>query len=286
MAVIFTAFALAGCTAAFELFSRDVQVRILLPEASPSVLTMFPLSRETWILRWYDANGNEQSVHVEGSEADIVLEAGIFTPIIAIPVITTEGTPESAPEGATETVIFPQGFLPASGALFPLHAEGNPGSTTVRTDRIRALSALCAENVMLCASEGSGTGRRIAEAFNWIRFESLVSELECPGRLDRPRVVNALLAGSMRASSIREKPATVVTFVLPSRLPYTDGSILWPCDPGAEPLYVGISGAGIYTGSAVLCEGLHYWYNSLGILSVQVTGGTATATFFTSFPLR
>jgi hypothetical protein len=274
MVAIFVAFAFAGCTAAFEMLTRDVRVRIVLPEANPAVSTLFPQSCEAWSIRWYDSSGKVQSLRVEGSargsEVEITLEAGIFTPIIAIPEITD-----------SESILFAQEVLPLAGGLFPLHAEGSPGRTSLRLDRIRALSAECAKRTMLCAAGGIYTGRRIAEAFNWMRFESLVSELAYPGRLDQGRVVTALLGGTMRASSIRESPAVSVTFSLPPELALASEAILWPADSANEILPISVEAV-----SLVLCDALHQWFNAEGILSVQVREGTVVSAFFTSFPLR
>jgi hypothetical protein len=263
---------LCSCVNWVDLLSREMNLHLILEEIDPELQLTFPGCRLSWNIRWYDGQGRREEVVTQGNEAFIVLEKDVFTPIIAVPRITLPL------EGGD--VLLPEDCVPPRGSVYPLLRGIGDGTGMVYLDALGGIGAECAEAVLLRATEGFETGRRIAEAFNWFRFQYLLGELDRPLRLDKEALLTYLLNGTMRTSYIRELRASEFTVVLPEQVPVTE--ILSSLNPATENIPPLPGQVRLVS----LTRGLHRWYCQEGILTAQVQSGKLESLFFTSFRLR
>ena len=247
-------------------------VRIELPPTYPVWTLVAPGKRPSYTICWYDADGSECARHGVTEDTDITLEAGVFTPVLLMP--------------ETEGIGIPRGFLPAAGALYPVHVAGaasSPAETLrLETSWNRGITAECAKLVCTSALGGFDTGRCLANHFNWLKFEESLSGRTNPFLLDRARVAEAVLSGTFSKYDISTAPlieiqVSVSGTTVPAE---TEFAPAWPDFPcfarGTEPEL-----------SVKTPSGVSHYFSRDGILSISAeTDGKNAYAFFVPYGLQ
>mgnify|MGYP001616909920 CR=1 FL=1 len=262
---------LASCLSACSLdgfgpFGKYETLTVILPAGHPA-LTAIPGAKEaSWTVYWYDAAGSKQSVSGVQVRTDISVEAGLFTPVIAVPETDGSG--------------IPPGTLPCAGGLYPANAKTGERMPGIELSWLSGISAECAETVCLSATGGFETGRIIAAHFNWERFTAKIGTIEDPSAFDRKRLIAAILDGDVAAWDIAKLKAASVDVSLPQGSVSGGSQFFASC-----PLAKGFSW--VSDGITLnLPDGASRFFCQSGFISIEVKNGTAVCAFFTPYDLQ
>ena len=252
-------------------FGANDTVTVELPAPHPAILLATD-SGPSWTIRWRTPSGTYSEIQGVTEDLDIRLERGRFTPILVIPETAAAGLPD--------------GPFPCAGALYPLHAEDSSRGVRLAASWERGLAAVCADTVLSSANDGYESGYTLASRFNWTRFIRTAAALSDPGALDLPRIVNAILSGSVSVRDIREKSRAEVTVSRTDLMPACDaltaGTAFIPAWPGGAPFIW--PDADTATISAP--EGFSRYFSASGFLAVEVRNGVPSCVFFGGYGLQ
>lgn len=280
-----------GCEMIASPFLTLETVTVMLPDPHPAVLlaaaardasvtaqesrareTSAPAGRPSWTLRWRTGSGRVSEIRGITGNAEIRLERGTWTPILAVPETRAAGIPD--------------GPFPCAGAIYPLHAERGRRGTTIETGWARGLAAVCAETVLSCAEGGYGTGYAVFSRFNWNRFIATASALADPGAIDMPRIAEAILSGSVSVRDIRERSRLEVSISSASLTPADQaiaaGTVLFPVWPGAKAIVWPIEDNWLIS----VPEGLSRYFCAEGFLVIDAHEGKSPCVFFGAYGLQ
>ena len=251
-------------------------ILVTLPPPHPVHALLTPSDRTSpriqpsYTARWYDSDGQKQTLTHITDEFFITLETGLCTPILL--------------ESETASFGIPDGALPAAGALYPAHgrvsAMGTGMTPVVETSWMRGISASLAESICVSSAGGFASGRNIAGHYNWQRFESGLSDFSDPSRINRARFVHAVLSGHFAKSDIScLKTIPVDTDTIQSIPAQCTLFSSWPESSG-------YSHSVAESAPLPACEGINRYFCQTGFLTVQITLGKETCAFFTPYILQ
>ena len=255
-----------SCRKLTDSLSGTERVMVTLPEPLPALRQCASARRAPYTLRWYDSGGNAQERAGVAEQAEITLEAGFFTPVLAIPETGGTGIPDEA--------------LPVAGAIYPVHAESSNAGIVLEATFIRGIGSVCAELACTRSREGFAVGRQIAEHFNWTKFDAAVRGKANPFLVNRSLAADAILSGKVTVYDIRETETIEVT--LDGIEGVIAGTLFLPAWPGSEGRIVPDDG----TFSLEVPLGLSRWFSPDGILTVNAESGGVVCTYFEPYILR
>jgi len=255
--------------------SRET-ILVTLPDAHPVYTLLSPSeslssnSKPSYTAHWYDADGQKQTLANVSDDFFISLEMGVCTPILLMPETARFGIPDGA--------------LPAAGAIYPVEGSVSSMKTgmtpIIKTSWLRGISASLAEAICVSSKGGFSSGRNIAGHYNWERFESELSGMTDPSRINRTRFVHALLSGHFTKYDVSCLKPVLVYPVNVQNLPAQ--CTIFPAWPGSS----GFSLNGDNNVPLEACEGINRYFCQSGYLTVQITLGKMTCAFFTPYILQ
>lgn len=255
-----------SCRKLTDSLSGTERVLVTLPEPLPALRQRASARRVSYTLRWYDSGGNVQERAGVAEQAEITLEAGFFTPVLAIPETGGTGIPDEA--------------LPVAGAIYPNHAESAKGDIVLEATFIRGIGSVCAELACTRSRGGFTVGRQIAEHFNWAKFDATVQGKVQPFLVNRSLAADAILSGKVTVYDIRE--TETIEAALDGIEGVTAGAIFLPAWPGSEGRIV--PDDGVFSLEVPL--GLSRWFSPDGILTVNAESGGVVCAYFEPYVLR
>mgnify|MGYP001809889604 CR=1 FL=1 len=255
-----------SCRKLTDSLSGTERVLVTLPEPLPALRQCASARRASYTLRWYDSGGNVQERAGVADQAEITLEAGFFTPVLAIPETGGTGIPEEA--------------LPVAGAIYPVHAEISNAGIVLEATFIRGIGSTCAELACTRSRGGFAVGRQIAEHFNWAKFDAAVQGKAQPFLVNRSLAADAILSGKVTVYDIRE--TETIEAALDGIEGVTAGALFLPAWPGSEGSIVPDDG----TFSLEVPLGLSRWFSPDGILTVNAESGGVVCAYFEPYILR
>jgi len=274
LAILVPCFISCGNSIISDAFMETILVK--LPDPHPVYALLSPTERPSpdiqpsYTARWYDSDGQRQTMTDITEDFFITLETGVCTPILLV----------------SETARFgiPDGSLPAAGAIYPEHgsvsALGTGMTPVLETSWLRGISASLAEAICVSSRGGFASGRNIAAHYNWQRFESNMTSLSDPSHIDCSRFVHAVLSGHFTKYDIS---CLKLIPVDPSTVPGLPAqTVLLPAWPessgflqnGTDPLLL------------PACEGINRYFCQKGYLTIQLTLEKVTCAFFTPYILQ
>lgn len=253
----------SGCSLGSPFLSGEIECTVVPGAVHPAIAALKPNETRSWTIRWYDEAGRRREMGNIQKPTVITLPPDRVTPILLIEETALPG--------------FYEHPIPASGALFPLHAKEGKIRPELRPDRTQGILARCAEAAILHAAGGTRAGMNLIAGFNWARLEAAVRSLESPETADILRIAEKILEGSFSSRYVTDAP----DFLLRSG-PFVnlkEGDLLYPAQAHGG---IGVLDSSL-TAELRLRAGLNRFFSANGVLDLQVEGERIVCTFFRSY---
>ncbi len=257
-------FSAISCGMLASVFSEEEAVTVLLP-ALPPAAERAGITDPVWTLRWHPAGSAGKEQHVQGRTGVLVLEKGVFTPILAELAHTD---PRHGP-------------YPVAGSVYPPLARSSPEAAEIHADWAGGTAAIAATQALLSANDGAETAGNILSRFNWNRLVQEIATMENPEYIDYTRLVPAMLSGEFRVYDIKPRPLHSYRITLKNRIPEAGEEFIsaWPGKtafiwPGPEGISVEIP------------EGMSRFYGTNGCITIQTGSSSGNGVFFMPYSLQ
>lgn len=262
--VVVTLAAISGCDMLESVVSGEEHITLVLPPVPPAAV-MAGITDPVWSISWVSGNSSIQKMEVHGTKAELPLEKGRFTPVLA--------------QLATDTV--PCGPFPSAGSIYPALAEASLSGSRIQANYPGGIAACTALKALQAASGGPETAGMILSRLNWQRLTEKIAALEDPCCINYERLIEAILSGSVHVYDICMYPVRAYRVTLPAGgIPA--GTEFIPAWPGGTGFLWPESGSL----SLELPDGMTRYYASTGYITIQAGGTAGSITFFMPYSLQ